>query len=203
MTAVLIAGLGVATIVDWVAVWQRWTRVEEVLKPLVMVVLLGLAMTSLDGSVRIIVCAAIVFGMGGDIALLKRVDMFIVGLASFLVGHILYVVAFATDGLNMVALAAGTVFAAVLIGGLGKPIIEANRGSALRAPVTAYIVVIACMVAAAIGTTRPVVAAGAVLFALSDALLGYDRFVTPRSDRRIAVMVMYHLGQFAIVAGLV
>lgn len=200
--AVLLICLGLVTLVDWMAVFRGWTRVEEIAKPAVMALLLAVAVTTLDGTVKWLVAAAVVFGLIGDVALLGRVDAFIAGLGAFLIGHLLYVVAFAAEGFDTTALVVGMAAAAVLVGFLGRPIIAAVSNSSLHIPVSVYIVVIATMVATSIGTTRWIAAAGGVLFALSDALLGHDRFVTPRTDRRIGVMTMYHLGQFAIVAGL-
>jgi len=66
-------------------------------------------------------------------------------------------------------------------------------------PVGAYIGVIAGMVAVAIGTGEPLLGLGAVVFALSDALLGHDRFVTPEADRRVVVHMLYHVGQMGFV----
>jgi uncharacterized membrane protein YhhN len=61
--------------------------------------------------------------------------------------------------------------------------------------------VIGAMVVTAFGTGRPLVAAGALVFMVSDAVLALDRFVRPRSWAPLAVMVTYHLGQGLIVAG--
>ena len=198
----LIACIVVVTLIDWIAVLRDWGRVEEVAKPLVMLLLLVVTLESLDGAQRTAVAAAVVFGLLGDVALLNRIDAFIAGLGAFLVGHLLYVAGFAIEGLKPVPTAIGVVAAVVLVGALGRPIIAAVRHTPLHIPVAVYVVVIAAMVATSIGTTRWVAAAGGVMFALSDALLGNDRFVTPRTDRRIVVMVLYHLGQFAIVGGL-
>ncbi|MCB0993244.1 MAG: lysoplasmalogenase [Acidimicrobiales bacterium] len=198
----LIACIVVVTLIDWIAVLRDWGRVEEVAKPLVMLLLLVVTLESLDGAQRTAVAAAVVFGLLGDVALLNRIDAFIAGLGAFLVGHLLYVAGFAIEGLKPAPTAIGVVAAVVLVGALGRPIIAAVRHTPLHIPVAVYVVVIAAMVATSIGTTRWVAAAGGVMFALSDALLGNDRFVTPRTDRRIVVMVLYHLGQFAIVGGL-
>ena len=198
----LIACIVVVTLIDWIAVLRDWGRVEEVAKPLVMLLLLVVTLESLDGAQRTAVAAAVVFGLLGDVALLNRIDAFIAGLGAFLVGHLLYVAGFAIEGLKPAPTAIGVVAAVVLVGALGRPIIAAVRHTPLHIPVAVYVVVIAAMVATSIGTTRWVAAAGGVMFAVSDALLGNDRFVTPRTDRRIVVMVLYHLGQFAIVGGL-
>jgi hypothetical protein len=42
---------------------------------------------------------------------------------------------------------------------------------------------------------------GALLFYLSDAVLAWNRFVSPVGRGHLIVMVMYHLGQIALVTG--
>ncbi len=39
-------------------------------------------------------------------------------------------------------------------------------------------------------------------FAVSDWVLGFDRFVRPLHQGRLAVMVTYHLGQLLLILGL-
>ncbi|NOX30743.1 MAG: hypothetical protein GXP35_11965, partial [Actinobacteria bacterium] len=62
--------------------------------------------------------------------------------------------------------------------------------------------VIGIMLIVGVGTGHLLIALGALLFVASDTLLATDRFVVPRSDRRMWVHVLYHLGQISIVAGL-
>jgi uncharacterized membrane protein YhhN len=44
---------------------------------------------------------------------------------------------------------------------------------------------------------------GAVLFVASDIVLAWDKFVNPVRRGRLVVMMTYHLGQFALIAGAV
>ena len=59
-----------------------------------------------------------------------------------------------------------------------------------------------CQVACAIGTTIPVAIAGALLFYLSDACIGWSRFVGDFPQSRMAIITTYHLGQIGLVIGL-
>ncbi len=47
------------------------------------------------------------------------------------------------------------------------------------------------------------VALGAILFYFSDILLAWNKFVNPIRNGRLANMILYHLGQFALVAGVI
>ena len=187
--------------VDWWSVRTGRGAVEQVAKPLVMVALIVGALGAVDAPtlVRLLVVGGLVLGLVGDVALLPRFDKFVEGLAAFLVGHVLYAVAFLLVGATG-WLALGAVVAAIAIAAIGPTIVAASPDK-LRLPVTAYVAVIGAMVALGIGTGRPLLGLGAAIFAASDALLGHDRFVTPRGDRRMWVHVMYHLGQGLLVVG--
>ena len=50
-------------------------------------------------------------------------------------------------------------------------------------------------------TGVPLVALGASVFVVSDAVLSIDRFVRPIPHARLILMITYHVGQALIVAG--
>jgi uncharacterized membrane protein YhhN len=72
----------------------------------------------------------------------------------------------------------------------------------LTGPVAAYITAISVMVACAIGTRLPFAIVGALLFYLSDACIGWSRFVRDFPQSRMAIITTYHLGQIGLVLGL-
>jgi alkenylglycerophosphocholine/alkenylglycerophosphoethanolamine hydrolase len=192
-------------LIDWWAVRSERARVEQYAKPAVMLALIGFAITAdVDpGSLRPWLIAGLQLGLIGDIALLPRFDAFIVGLASFLVGHLAYVVAFTSIWAPGLWLIAGLVGLAALITFYGLPIGRALRGSSLRVPVAAYIGVTGAVIISGSGTGRWLIAIGTLIFAASDGLLGANRFVEPAPQRRWVVHALYHSGQAAIVAGAV
>ncbi len=51
------------------------------------------------------------------------------------------------------------------------------------------------MVVGGMGTGSVVAASGAILFALSDAVLGWNRFVKALTHGRLLTHIPYHLGQ--------
>ncbi len=203
MPIVFVAMSLAIALVDWWSVAKKRPDIERLAKPLVMVPLIvAAATTSAARDVGWFLAAGLVGGLVGDVMLLERFDRFVVGLAAFLVGHLLYVVAFVRVGIEIVPFIVGTVVAAAVMSLAGRPILAGVDGSRLQRPVQAYMATIAVMVATGVGTGRPLAALGAVCFALSDALLGHDRFVEPRPDRRVVVHLLYHLGQWGIVLGL-
>jgi uncharacterized membrane protein YhhN len=206
MTVAALA-LALAIALDWLAVQRQWTGVERVAKPLVMVALAGLAlaMGAADDSVGRYLLVALAFSLIGDIFLLgSNVVDFSGGLASFLVAHVAFVLAFLTLGFHPWWALLGVAIALPLGLTSGRRIVRAaarQGGAALGAGVTAYLVVVAVMVVAASGTGRPLVLLGALLFLFSDTLLALDRFVGPRANARMLVIATYHLGQVMMVVG--
>lgn len=193
----------VAAVADWSAVHTQRRRLEAVAKPTVMLALIGLALTGdvVPSGVRPWIVIALVCGLIGDLALLPQIDRFIVGLGSFLVGHLAYVVAFLLTWKTTPWIAVGAVGAFGLVWTFARPIERSIRESALRLPVLAYMAVTCLVIVTGAGTGRWLIALGALTFALSDGLLGWNRFVSPTPDRRLWVHVLYHSGQAAIVAG--
>ena len=207
MTAAAAIALALVTALDWAAVQRQWVRVERVAKPVVIVVLTWLAVTmgATDHDVGRFLLAALGFSLVGDIFLLgkKTVD-FTGGRVSFLVAHIAFVLAFLALGVEPRWALVGLLVAVPLSLTAGRRIVRAatlEGGAALGSAVTAYLVVIVAMVTAASGTALPLVFLGAIAFLLSDTVLALDRFVGPRSNARMIVIVTYHLGQVLMVVG--
>ena len=207
MTAVAAIALALVASLDWAAVQRQWVLVERVAKPLVIVVLAWLAVTmgATDHDVGRFLLVALGFSLVGDIFLLgkKTVD-FTGGLVSFLVAHIAFVLAFLALGVEPGWALVGLLVAVPLSLTAGRRIVRAatrEGGAALGSAVTAYLVVMVAMVTAASGTALPLVLLGALAFLLSDTVLALDRFVGPRSNARMLVIVTYHLGQVLMVVG--
>jgi uncharacterized membrane protein YhhN len=148
--------------------------------------------------------AALVFSLLGDVFLMLPRDRFVAGLSAFLVAHVCYLVGFWTDGPALIAFAAAMVAVAIVIGVLARRIIPAVRAAdpELVGPVSAYMVVIGTMVATAIATGNALAAAGAIVFATSDTMIAWDRFVGSFRRSGVWIMVTYHLGQAALVLSL-
>ena len=202
----IIATLVVAA-ADWVAVGTGRRSAEYVLKPLTMVVLIAAAISMQDAdpeSAQWLVVAGLVASLAGDVFLMLEERYFVAGLGSFLVAHLLYMGAFLTMGLSGFGFVLGAAAVAVLIRAIGVKIVvgATEHKQSLGVPVSLYVLVISLMVAFAAGTGRPWAIAGAVLFYVSDAFIGWSRFVKEFPGQRLAIMTTYHLGQVGIVLGL-
>lgn len=198
--------VGVA-IVDWWAVERDRRPVEYVAKPLTMVLLIGatLALDPTDGTQRAWFVAALVLSLAGDVFLMLPRDLFVPGLASFLLGHLAYIVGLWSGDTSTAGLVVGAAIIVVALPLLGGRIVRAVRSGdepALVGPVAAYILVISAMVVSAGVSGQPLALAGALSFYASDALIAWGRFIRELPHGRLAVMVTYHLAQIALVASL-
>ena len=197
---------------DWVAVAADRRPAEYALKPATMVALgaVVLALDLPDGQLRWWYLAAIVASRAGDVFLmLPETAMapepaFVAGLGSFLVAHLLYVVGMIILGVSGGALAVGAAVALVVIATVGRRVVIGAKATDRRlfAPVMAYVAVIAVMIATSFGTGIVVGIVGALLFGLSDSVIGWTRFLRDFPHSRVLVMVTYHLGQVGLVLAL-
>ena len=160
-----------------------------------------------DSKKRWLLGAALAGSLVGDVFLMVE-GYFIPGLVSFLVAHLFYVALFKQGqqwfphrGALVGTLGVGVAMYAFLWAG-GLP-------AALRAPVAAYVLVIALMAAQAIGratvlrdASSLLVAIGAGFFMLSDSLLATHRFVSPLPLSQVWVLATYYAAQALIVAGI-
>ncbi len=155
------------------------------------------------------------FGAMGDILLNLRFvfpkigqKIFLVGVAAFLTGHILYLCAIAPLSQNLIpCLVAGVILAAALLTWIFKTL---TVKLAFKIFGVLYIGAIVLMTAVAIGNvlTAPGAAAwmhaiGAVLFTLSDIVLIFNTFGSEQKfSLRITNLSLYYLGQLLIAASL-
>jgi uncharacterized membrane protein YhhN len=159
------------------------------------------------GDVRVWLVVGAVFGLIGDVALMFEGEgWFIAGLGAFAVGHLAYVVAASLLEFDAVWTIPGLAFMVALLAyrfaGRTVPGAFAHGGRVLAGAVIFYAAVISAMVVTAWATTIVVAAVGAMLFAASDWVLGYRRFVGPLPGGGLAVIVPYHVGQALLVVGL-
>jgi len=211
-------------IINWVAVARGWKRIETFAKPATMALLFVTLALAAGFSNRVLVYfgLGILFSLVGDILLLISYQRnsnrwFLAGLGAFLLAQGAYIV-----GLN-IPLGGPSPLLATLIaillalasGRLLQPILAGVRARGLRrmvGPVAVYGGVIELMLLSALLTfLRPdwkptacaLVSLGAALFFFSDVLLAWNKFVRPVKNGRLLNMVAYHLGQIALVAGVI
>ena len=154
---------------------------------------------------------ALVLGLGlafstaGDVLLDLDPGLFVFGLGAFLLAHVTYISLFVRNRAPGVRLDPGRLAAVVAVVAASATLsawIVPSVGE-LAVPVVVYIFAITAMVVAAILArfSRWWVAAGAVLFLISDSLLAINRFKTPVPLRDVLVWSTYYLGQCGIAVG--
>ena len=183
-------------------------------KPLICVILIAYvwSATGLKTVFQKLIAAGLFFGWLGDIFLMLP-NKFLLGLAAFLIGHILYVIAFirqtsafALSRDKLYILVAGFLavysyyFYTILAPSLGVE----------KYPVIAYIIVIALM--GFFSYTRKqqtntssflLIFLGALLFIISDSILAANKFVAYIANSGLMIMCTYMLAQYAITLGCV
>ncbi len=194
-------------VVDWYAVAARRKPVEYVCKPLTLALLIGVALALQPAyeSRRAAFVVALVFSLLGDVFLMLPRDMFAFGLASFLLGHIAYVVGLRNGPSSTAALIAAGIGVVIIACVVGSRVLRGVMRSGHRelvGPVVAYMAVLAAMFATALATLNPLAGLGAGLFFCSDAVLAWNRFVRALRWGPLAVIVTYHLGQALLVLSL-
>lgn len=206
----------VPAIADWGAVARDDRRLERVFKPATMVTLMVVAAATWEGAYDGRFAAtvlALVFSLSGDIFLMQDRDLLLPGLASFLVAHLCYIAAFGGPVLSgySVFLATSLILFSGVLFLLVRQGLRRDGRTTLIVPVFVYTAVISIMVLTALtapganGWERAAVnwaALGALLFYVSDALIGLHRFVVEMRQAPVAIMVTYHLGQIALVYAL-
>lgn len=216
MLALLIACV-LAAAVTWYAVAAGRARLEALAKPLTIALLIAwLAGTA---RARFALPDALFIGglsaaLVGDVLLLRPRRRLAAGMAAFVITQLAYAVAIGTRGCPPLlpgALIGGGV-AAIAVAGFALLSRRArwHRRRWLRPATIVYAGVLALMLWSALtAPLRPdwpaaaawCVAVGGLLFACSDAALGWVEFVRPSRRKLVLVMVTYHLAQLSLVWG--
>jgi uncharacterized membrane protein YhhN len=204
-------------------------RAEYAAKPLTMVLLIAAALAiahahAAPGTpgpnratayLTVATVAALALSAVGDVFLMLPEDSpsadrnFVFGLGAFLLAHVAYIAVFvrlhAHGGYAISFVLTGLVLAGAMFATVGLRIHTAAKDEdpALAVPVLAYVTVISLMVVAAWWTGDMRIIPGALLFAASDAMIGWTRFVRKDWELDVPIIVTYHLAQILLVLGLV
>jgi len=200
------------------ALQKQWFKLEIIAKPGVMISLFLWLWQSvgLDGSL-LWFGAGILLSLVGDVLLMISLDKFFLGgLVAFLLAHIAYIVGF---NIPIPAMDFFGIVFAVMIGLGGARIIRrildrlpATGNGRMRLPIIVYSTVISVMLLSAMmkltdiswnANAAALVAVGAFFFYLSDIILAWNKFVAPIHHGRIYNIAAYHLGQIALIAGVI
>ncbi|MFJ9341105.1 lysoplasmalogenase [Streptomyces sp. NPDC101733] len=190
----LLAAFGVAAALDLGALLAGWHLGHVIAKPLLMPLLVGYVLTR--GAPRVLV-AALLFGWGGDLALLFDADLaFLLGMGSFAVGHVCYLVLF---GRGRTGPALGGAYALTLVGTVA--LLWGDLPAELRVPVAGYSLLLTAMAyrSGALGRTAGI---GGALFLLSDTLIATGVAAWPQPPRPdFWIMATYLAAQYLLATG--
>jgi uncharacterized membrane protein YhhN len=165
---------------------------------------LAVALHPASSTQRIFFVVALGLGLVSDVFLMLPRDLFLPGLVAALVEHVFYIAGFRVRDFDLVWFAAAALVAVLSVIAFLPPILRALRKAhaSLVIPVIVYVAIFGFMVASAGGTRSLVALAGALLFFYSDAILAWNRFVSPIRYGRVVNIIPYHLGQAVLVLSL-
>ena len=180
-------------------------RQRYLFKPLTTALILMLALIlpePVSSPYRILIALGILFSLGGDVFLMAPRDMFVWGLASFLVAHLLYIAAYVSRGgfqMHWMILLPFALYVAIFLS------ILLPYAGAVKAPVILYAIVLTMMGWQATELwwalrdgSALLAMIGALLFIASDSILALDKFRTPIRQRDLLIMSTYYAALLGI-----
>ncbi|WP_068985942.1 lysoplasmalogenase [Lysinibacillus xylanilyticus] len=165
--------------------------------PMLLIIILAATQKNLGiKKYQLLIIIGLVFCMVGDYTL----QWFLIGLTSFLIGHIFYIFAFSSTNerqvptwAKIVLLVYGASMAVWIVG-----TVFSSGDVVLGFAVIAYISVILTMGWTAIKTGSTFATIGALLFIASDSYLAVDKFVMPLPFSHEFIMLTYYSAQILI-----
>jgi uncharacterized membrane protein YhhN len=150
---------------------------------------------------RALVVALVLCALGDVLLIPANPKWFLLGIGSFTLGHLAYAIGFGTAGVALGPSAGALVVMAVVVTFTVRWL-DPHLPPDMRGPVRVYKVVIAAMVAAAVGTSARSgdlrIAAGAIAFAVSDLSVARDRFVRPSFTNVAWGLPLYYAAQVVL-----
>lgn len=189
-----LAAFAAATLVDLGSLLADWHLGHVLAKPLLMPLLAVYVISR--GAPRLLV-AALLFGWGGDLALLFDAEpAFLIGMGSFAAGHVCYLVLFGKRAANPLL---GGAYTLALLGTVA--LLWADLPPGLRIPVAGYSLLLTAMAfrSSALGLRAGI---GGALFLLSDTLIATGVAAWPQLPRPdFWIMVTYVAAQYLLATG--
>jgi uncharacterized membrane protein YhhN len=207
-------------IAELLAVYYNWRFewLEYITKPLILLSLIGFLLVTTKGlscNFKKLILIALVFSWLGDMFLMideKYPTLFIFGLASFLISHIFYIIAFnqsAHPPLNvpLIKKYPWIIFILILLGIYIFKTLQPGLGT-MVVPVIVYLATILTMFLFALNRWGKVdrssflwIVFGATFFIISDSILAFDKFHEHINNAHLIIMATYMIAQYSIVRG--
>lgn len=204
----------ILAIADILSIYSGFSVLHFCIKPVLIPVLIAwLKFNSENTWSRNVLIAGLFFSFLGDVLLLfedRHPIFFILGLASFLTTHILYIVFFLGHKPVTAALLRKQplIFLFVLCYCLGLIWLLFPYLGELKLPVIIYGIAICTMLMCSLliftNVNKPsnlLYVSGAILFVLSDSILAINKFYQPFIPANVLIMLTYCAAQFLIVKG--
>jgi uncharacterized membrane protein YhhN len=195
-------------VVSNIVVLYYLTEYRSVAKPMIVASLIGFYITHAKKQSPGFIMA-LIFALMGDIFLMIEGEaFFILGLGSFLLMQILYIVEFLKDKTGFNNKSVIPIIGLSLIGAGFIFVLWPNLGN-LKWPVTLYVFAVCTMVASAILRRKEIrwysfVVVGVFLFFISDAWIALTKFdVISDHMSSVIIMISYMIAQYLIVRGMV
>jgi uncharacterized membrane protein YhhN len=193
-------------VIEIIADLSEMTLLMQLSKPLLMPLLMWGYFLSVPGRLMkhdIFMLSGLLFSLAGDVFLmLRREDLFVFGLGSFLLAHVFYILLFtASNKFNVYRTLPFLVYSGVFFF-----ILQDRLPDDLLIPVAVYSFVIAWMGVWAANRVTSVrsyylVLSGAISFIVSDSLIAYGKFIHEIPYASFWIMTTYGLAQYLIVEG--
>ena len=179
------------------------------LLPMTLIIVLAVSSQPADRlkTYKALVVSGLIFSIAGDALLLNNGnEWFMLGLLSFLVGHLFYVAAMIRRWefslLALVCVVPIGLYSWLIGWQLHNGIMTNSGNSALWLPVAIYVSVISVMCWTAIMSRNWHASVGAILFATSDSILAWNKFVSAVPASGIWIMLTYFAAQLFIAGSI-
>lgn len=197
----------IVSILHVISCYKEITKLRNITKPLLMPILIFNFLFN-GKDINTIIILSLFFGFLGDVFLIKSKNskFFIMGLLSFLIGHIFYIVELFKNinFKNFYFIYLFSLLIPILISYFVYNKIKNYLGS-FKTPVIMYISIIATMLCLSIfyfltnTTSLPLIAMlGAILFVLSDSILSISTFKGSFKRDSFFIMITYIMAQFLL-----
>lgn len=219
--AILLVAYFLIGVLEVISISGDFNLLHQIAKPLLMptlAVFYLLIVKKSDVSISWVILISLLFSWLGDVFLMFQTEepiYFILGLGSFLIAHILYIVCYikmsSTDKIDKDKRPrlARYDFFIVLIWMTLITVLFPVLGE-MKIPVVLYSMTITGMALAALHRYQKTVTMsfwmvmiGALIFMLSDSMIAINKFLEPIPNASILIMTTYIIAQYLIVSGLI
>lgn len=175
------------------AEYRQDIRAQGLFKPLAALgfILLALSCGALETLYGQLILAGLVFCAFGDIFLLSRKSqsLFILGMASFAIAHIIY--CFALRQIDSFSVSHVIIWPVIIVVCAFFLYLQPKLNFPMQLMVVIYALIIGMMVIYAVGSGRLMPALAGVMFAASDMFVARDRFVKTEPVNAFAITPLY------------